>query len=49
MLLPVLASSEGEFGAQEASVWQANIDWLKEEGLLKNDITPEDLMADVLN
>lgn len=49
ILLPVLASSDGEFGAQEASVWQANIDWLKEEGLLKNDIAPEELMADVLN
>lgn len=49
VLLPVLASSDGEFGAQEASVWQANIDWLKEGGLLKNDITPEELMADVLN
>ena len=49
MLLPVLASSEGTFGAQEASVWQANIDWLKEKGLLKNEITPEELMADVMN
>jgi putative hydroxymethylpyrimidine transport system substrate-binding protein len=48
-LLPVLASSDGVFGAQEASVWQENIDWLKERGLLKNDITPEDIMADVLN
>lgn len=49
VLLPVLVSSDGKFGAQEASVWQANIDWLKEEGLLKNDITPEELMADVMN
>ncbi|MCR1919105.1 ABC transporter substrate-binding protein [Frisingicoccus caecimuris] len=49
VLMPVLTSSEGGFGAQEASVWQENIDWLKEEGLLKNDITPEELMADVLN
>ena len=49
VLLPVLASSEGTFGAQEASVWQANIDWLKEKGLLKNEITPEELMADVMN
>ena len=49
VLMPVLASSEGGFGAQEASVWQENIDWLKEEGLLKNDIAPEELMADVLN
>ena len=49
VLLPVLASKDGEFGAQEASVWQANIDWLKEEGLLKNDITPEELMADVVH
>ncbi|MDD3222376.1 MAG: ABC transporter substrate-binding protein [Lachnospiraceae bacterium] len=49
VLLPVLASSEGEFGAQEASVWQGNIDWMKASGLLKNDITPEELMVDVLN
>lgn len=49
MLLPILAASDGTFGAQEASVWQDNIDWLKEEGLLKNDIRPEELMAEVMN
>lgn len=49
VLTPVLASSEGTFGAQEASVWQENIDWLKEKGLLRNEITPEELMADVMN
>lgn len=49
VLLPVLASAEGTFGAQEASVWQANIDWLREKGLLKNEITPEELMADVMD
>lgn len=48
ILLPVLSSSDGEFGAQEASVWQDNINWLKEKGLLKKDITPEDLTADVM-
>ena len=49
VLLPVLTSSDGVFGYQEASVWQKNIDWLKSQGLLKKDITPEDLMADVMN
>lgn len=49
ILMPVLASSEGVFGAQKAEIWQSNIDWMKAEGLLENDITPEDVMADVMN
>lgn len=48
ILLPVMVDAEGRFGTQEASVWQDNIDWLKAQGVLKNDVTPEDVMADVL-
>ena len=49
ILIPVLESKQGVFGAQEASIWQDNIDWLHSQGLLENDITPEELMADVLD
>ncbi len=49
ILMPVMVDAEGRFGTQEASVWQENIDWMKAQGILKNDVTPEDLMTDVLN
>lgn len=48
ILLPVMTDAEGRFGTQEASVWQENIDWMKAQGVLKKDVTPEDLMADVM-
>ncbi len=49
MLLPIMTDDEGRFGTQEESVWQDNIDWMKSQGVLKNDVTPEDLMTDVLS
>ena len=49
ILLPVMSGEEVAFFMQDASIWQENIDWLKDAGLLKNDITPEDLMANVMN
>lgn len=48
ILLPFMETEDAPFLKQDASVWQKNIDWLKEQGLLKNDVKAEDILVDIL-
>ncbi len=48
VLLPLMEANDGEFMMQDEKIWQENIDWLKEIGVLKNDITAEELFTNDL-
>lgn len=48
ILLPLMETEEAPFLAQDPKVWQDNIDWLKQQGLLKNDIKAEDIVIDIV-
>lgn len=48
ILLPFMETKDTPFLKQDVSVWQKNIDWLKEQGLLKNDVKAEDILVDIL-
>lgn len=48
ILLPFMETEDAPFLKQDVSVWEKNIDWLKEQGLLKNDIKAEDILEDIL-
>lgn len=47
ILLPVMETQNASFLSQDVQVWQNNIDWLKKEGVIKNDIAPEDIFENV--
>lgn len=47
ILLPVMENENAPFLSQRAEVWQNNIDWLKKEGMIEKDITPEDVFEEV--
>ena len=47
VLLPCMQNEDTEFLTQTAKMWQDNIDWLFEESLIKNKISPDELMADI--
>lgn len=44
-LIPVMQTQTAPFLNQKESVWQNNIDWLEERGLLKNKVTASDFVA----
>lgn len=46
-LLPVMDMEGQAFLSQEASVWQSNIDWLYDQGLIQEKLPAEDFMADI--
>jgi len=48
VLLPLMDSSEEPFLSQSAEVWQNNIDWLYEQGLIKEKIAAEDMFAELI-
>ena len=48
MLLPAMETEVSKFLWQDAAVWDENIDWMLEEGILQNEITAEDVLANVL-
>ena len=47
ILLPVMETESATFLSQDAQVWQNNIDWLKKEGLIQNNIIPEDIFENI--
>ena len=47
ILLPVMETADSAFLSQSAEVWQKNIDWLFERGLISQKVTPEDVMAEI--
>lgn len=49
VLFPAMEPEGSSFLAQSTEDWQKNIDWLKEEGLLKKDVTPDDVMVNLLS
>ncbi|MEG2354074.1 MAG: ABC transporter substrate-binding protein [Clostridium sp.] len=49
MLLPLMETDSSKFLNQEESVWQENINWLKEKGLIKSSIDAKDVFTNVLN
>lgn len=47
ILLPVMETESAPFLSQQYDVWQNNIDWMKKENLIKNEITPEDVFENI--
>ena len=47
VLLPMMDSAEEPFMSQNAEVWQNNIDWLYERGLIKNKISAAEMFAEI--
>ena len=48
VLLPLMDSAEEPFLSQSAEVWQNNIDWLYEQGLIKEKIDASEMFAELL-
>ncbi|MCR6544089.1 ABC transporter substrate-binding protein [Dehalobacterium formicoaceticum] len=46
-LLPLMASADAPFLSQSETVWQNNIEWLKQEGLIDRRIQVSDVMAEI--
>ena len=48
ILLPMMEKEGTPFLSQSEEVWQSNIDWLKEIGMIDNTFEPSDVMVDLL-
>lgn len=48
VLLPLMETSDAAFLSQDTAVWQKNIDWLYETGMIDSTFAPEDVMVDLL-
>ncbi len=48
VLLPLMETAEAPFLSQDAAVWQENIDWLHENGMIQSTFDPEEVMVDLL-
>ena len=48
VLLPMMETADAAFLSQDASVWQENIDWLKEGGMIETTFDPAEVMVDLL-
>lgn len=46
ILLPVMEKEDAPFLSQDPAVWQNDIDWMTENGLITNAIQAEDVMVD---
>lgn len=46
-LLPLMTSADAPFLSQSETVWQNNIEWLKQEGLIDRRIQVSDVMAEI--
>ncbi|MBQ2640481.1 MAG: ABC transporter substrate-binding protein, partial [Lachnospiraceae bacterium] len=46
-LLPLMETADAPFLTQTEENWQENIDWMYEEGLITQKITPADVIADI--
>ncbi len=47
VLLPLMATEEVEFLTQTEETWQENINWMKEQGLISEDVAVSDVMATI--
>lgn len=47
ILIPIMETSEAEFLSQDKNVWQENIDWLKEVGLLKKSFNADEILVNL--
>lgn len=47
VLLPVMETEDAPFLSQTEDVWQADIDWMAENGLISNKIEVSDVMVDL--
>lgn len=47
VLLPAMETEDAPFLSQTEDVWQADIDWLMENGLMDNEIAVSDVMVDL--
>lgn len=48
ILLPLMDQPSSPFLTQDSAVWQANIDWLYETGMIKTTFDPAEVMVDLL-
>lgn len=48
VLLPLMETENAAFLSQDASVWQANIDWLASTGMIETTFDPAEVMVDLL-
>lgn len=48
IILPMMETESTPFLTQKEEVWQNNIDWLKERGLLQKEIKAEDVMTTII-
>lgn len=47
MLLPLMETADAEFLTQDTEVWQKNIDWMLEKGIIKKSIKAEDIVVNL--
>lgn len=47
ILLPMMDAGEQPFGSQSEESWQNMIDWMKQQGLIANDVLAHEVMQDV--
>ena len=47
VLLPMMETADAAFLSQDASVWQENIDWLKEVGMIETTFDPAEVLVDL--
>lgn len=48
-ILPLMETKDSPFLSQDEAVWQTNIDWLKEQGLLKTEMKATDMFVNILD
>ena len=48
VLLPLMETADAAFLSQDTAVWQENIDWQYETGMIDSTFAPEDIMVDLL-
>ena len=48
VLLPIMEKDGAPFLSQDAAVWQENIDWLYETGMIESPFDPAEVMVDLL-
>ncbi len=46
-LLPMMETEDVPFLTQTDECWQANIDWMRQKGLISGDIAPDDVRVDL--
>ncbi|MBQ3076729.1 MAG: ABC transporter substrate-binding protein [Clostridia bacterium] len=49
ILLPMMEKDGAPFLSQDAAVWQENIDWLREKGMIETTFSPEEILVDLLS